>query len=128
MEMVQVSRKSVRILRIMLSGIFLIAGANHVFFPNQVASRLMESGVYKHVVFFADARLLVIATGIGLLAGGVLLILNRYTRYAAMLLLGLLIPITVSVQLQGWDTAGPFFKNVAIAGALLFFITNKFNK
>lgn len=126
--MVQVSRKSVRILRIMLSGIFLIAGANHLFFPNQVAIRLMESGVYKHVLFFADARLLVMATGIGLLAGGVLMILNRYTRYAAMLLLGLLIPTTVSVQLQGWHTAGPLFKNVAIAGALLFFITNKFNK
>lgn len=93
--MVQVSRKSVRILRIMLSGIFLIAGANHLFFPNQVAIRLMESGVYKHVLFFADARLLVMATGIGLLAGGVLMILNRYTRYAAMLLLGLLIPITL---------------------------------
>lgn len=128
MEMVQVSRKSVNILRVMLSGIFLVAGANHVAFPKHVANRLMESAVYKNVLFIADPQTLVIATGIGLLTGGILLVLNQYTRYAAILLLAMLIPITVSVQLQGWHTAGPLFKNVAIGGGLIFFITNKFNK
>ena len=60
--------------------------------------------------------------------GGFLLVINQYTRYAAILLLALLIPITISVQLQGFQTLGPLFKNVAIAGALLFFINNRFEK
>lgn len=127
MQMVEVSNRSVNILRLMLSGIFLVAGANHVLFPKQVANKLMESAVYKNVLFIVDAQALVIGTGAGLLIGGIFLIVNRYTRYAAILLLTLLIPITISVQLQGWQTAGPLFKNIAIAGGLLFFILNKFN-
>jgi putative oxidoreductase len=126
MNKVQVSRRSIDVLRIMLSGIFLVAGINHVIFPAEVANRLMESNVYENFLFFMDARILVTATGIGLLAGGVLLLMNRYTRIASILLFLLLIPITVSVQLQGWSTAGPLFKNIAIAGALMFFINNNF--
>ena len=127
MEIVQVSKRSVNILRIMLSGIFLVAGINHVLFPKHVASRLMESRVYQNLLSVFDAPTLVVVTGVGLLTGGLLLAINRYPRYAAILLLTLLIPITVSVQLQGWHTSGPLFKNVALAGALLFFIVNKFN-
>lgn len=126
MNRVEVSERSISVLRIMLSGIFLIAGINHVAFPGHVAKRLMESVVYENFMFFINAEVLVMVTGIGLLAGGVLLLLNRFTRVAAILLLLLLVPITVSVQLQGWDTAGPLFKNIAIAGALLFFILNDF--
>lgn len=110
----------------MLSGIFLIAGVNHVAFPGHVAKRLMASSVYENLLFFMNAEVLVVATGIGLLAGGIFLAVNRYTRVAAMVLLLLLIPITISVQLQGWSTAGPLFKNIAIAGGLLFFIINNF--
>lgn len=124
MNKTEVSVSSIQILRIMLSGIFIIAGINHVVFPAQVAKRLMESSVYENVLFFINAELLVSAAGIGLLAGGFLLLFNRYTRIAAILLLALLIPITISVQLQGWQTVGPLFKNVAIAGGLLFFIIN----
>lgn len=123
---IEVDQRSINVLRIMVSGIFLIAGVNHVAFPAHVAKRLMASPVYENMLFFMNAELLVIATGIGLLAGGIFLLLNKFTRRAAILLLLLLVPITVSVQLQGWSTAGPLFKNVAIAGALLFFIMNDF--
>lgn len=126
MSKVEVNRRSINVLRIMLSGIFLIAGVNHVAFPGDVAKRLIESPVYENVLFFMNAEILVMGTGIGLLAGGILLLLNKFTRLAAILLLLLLIPITVSVQLQGWSTSGPLFKNIAIAGALLFFIMNNF--
>lgn len=126
MNKVEVNERSIRVLRIMLSGIFLVAGVNHVAFPGHVAKRLTESAVYENLLYFMNAEILVMATGIGLLAGGVLLLLNRYTRGAATLLLLLLIPITISVQLQGWSTSGPLFKNVAIAGGLLFFIMNNF--
>lgn len=123
---VEVNKPSISVLRVMLSGIFLIAGINHVAFPGHVAKKLMESAVYENLMFFMNAEILVMATGVGLLAGGILLLLNKFTRQAAILLLLLLIPITISVQLQGWSTAGPLFKNVAIAGALLFFIMNDF--
>ncbi len=127
MNNVVVSRNSITVLRIMLSGIFLVAGINHVAVPEGVAKRLTASVMYEFFPAFIDPKALVIAVGIGLLIGGLLLLANRFTRYAAMLLLALLVPITVSVQLQGLETIGPLFKNVAIAGALLFFIKNQFN-
>lgn len=127
MEMMQASKRSVNTLRIMVSGIFLIAGLNHILFPKNVANRLMETTVYKTILFFTNAEILVIATGAGLLLGGILFAFNRFTRVAAIVLLALLIVITISVQFEGWHTSGPLFKNVAIAGGLLFFIVNKFN-
>ena len=127
MNKVTVSRISIWILRVMLSGIFLVAGLNHVAVPEDVARRLTASPIYSFFPAFIDVRFLAIVVGVGLLTGGLLLLTNIFTRYAAMLLLALLIPITISVQLQGMETMGPLFKNVAIAGALLFFIDNQFD-
>lgn len=128
MNNVIVSRTSITIQRIMLSGIFLVAGFNHLLVPQGVAKRLMASPMYEFFPAFIDPKVLVVAVGIGLIVGGLLLISNRFTRPAAILLLVLLVPITISVQLQGLETMGPLFKNVAIAGALLFFIINQFDK
>jgi len=126
MNKVLVSGKSISVLRVMLSGIFLVAGINHIFFLGSVAKRLMSSIVYNKFMFFMNAEILVLIVGAGLLIGGFFLLINKFPRHAAVLLLMLLIPITVSVQLQGWETSGPLFKNVAIAGGLLFFIMNEF--
>jgi putative oxidoreductase len=126
MNKVIVSRTSVTVLRVMLSGIFLVAGLNHVLVPQGVSKRLMASPMYELFPKFIDPQVLVVGVGVGLLIGGAFLLANRFTRYAAMVLLALLIPITISVQLQGLETMGPLFKNVAIAGALLFFINNQF--
>lgn len=126
MSEITVSKKSIVVLRLMLSGIFVVAGANHVLAPNGVAKRLMASSMYEFFPSLIDPKFLVVASGVALLIGGFLLLTNQYTRYAAILLLALLIPITISVQMQGLETMGPLFKNVAIAGALLFFINNRF--
>ncbi len=128
MNSVVVSRRSIIVLRVMLSGIFLVAGLNHVIVPEGVAKRLIASSMYEFFPTFVDPEVLVIVVGVGLLTGGLLLIFNQFIRPAAILLFVLLIPITVSVQLQGLETMGPLFKNVAIAGALLFFIFNQFDK
>ncbi len=128
MNSVVVSRNSIVVLRVMLSGIFLVAGLNHVIVPEGVAKRLIASSMYEFFPTFVDPEVLVIVVGVGLLTGGLLLIFNQFIRPAAILLFVLLIPITVSVQLQGLETMGPLFKNVAIAGALLFFIFNQFDK
>lgn len=128
MNKVIVSGRSITVLRVMLSGIFLVAGLNHIAVPQGVVKRLTASSMYSFFPAFIDPKSLVIVVGAGLLIGGLLLLMNRFARYASMLLIGLLIPITISVQLQGLGTMGPLFKNVAIAGALLFFVNNQFDK
>lgn len=128
MSKVLVSGRSIAVLRIMMSGIFLVAGLNHIFMPTGVTRRLTASTMYLYFPSFINPEWLVIATGVLLFAGGLLVLINRYTRYAAMVLLALLFVITISVQLQGLETTGPLFKNIAIAGALLFFITNQVEK
>lgn len=128
MTKVKVSERSVSVLRVMLSGIFLVAGMNHILAPRGVTARLTGSSMYRFFPSFINPEFLVMVVGVGLLTGGLLLLANRFTRHAAMLLLGLLIPITFSVQLEGVETLGPLFKNVAIAGALLFFISNEIQK
>lgn len=45
MENIRVSKRSITVLRVMLSGIFLVAGINHVLFPKIVASRIVESSI-----------------------------------------------------------------------------------
>lgn len=127
-KVVTVSRTSITVLRVMLSGIFLVAGLNHVVVPHGVAKRLTASPMYEFFPAFISPQILVVAVGVGLLIGGLMLLANQFTRYAAIALLVLLIPITITVQLQGLETMGPLFKNVAIAGALLFFINNQFDK
>ena len=127
MNRIEVSQRSITVLRVMLSGIFLVAGINHVAVPGGVAKRLMSSSMYKFFPGFLNSEILVIAVGVGLLIGGISLLSNKFARQAAMLLLILLVPITVSVQLQGIETMGPLFKNIAIAGGLLFFIFNRFD-
>ena len=127
MNNVRVSRKSVTVLRVMLSGIFLVAGINDIAVPQGVAKRLMASPMYEYFPAFIHPQVLVIVVGAGLLVGGILLLSNKFTRQAAMLLLILLAPITVSVQMQGIETMAPLFKNIAITGGLLFFIFNQFD-
>lgn len=60
--------------------------------------------------------------------GGVALLLGYKNKTAAIILLVMLIPITLSVQLDKLSDLGPFFKNVAIAGSLLFIINSKSNE
>lgn len=56
---------------------------------------------------------------------GILLAAGFKQKWAASLLLLMLIPITLIVQLENLNDLGPFFKNVAIAGSLLFIINYK---
>jgi putative oxidoreductase len=51
------------------------------------------------------------------------LLLGYRARWAAVLLILGVIPITITIQI-GRSTLGPLFKNVAIMGGLLFFATH----
>lgn len=60
-----------------------------------------------------------------MIIGAIMLITNFRVKYAAAALLLVLVPITLSVQLDNLQDLGPFFKNVAISGSLLLIIKSK---
>ena len=69
----------------------------------------------------------VIASGIAMLIAGIALMIGFRTKYAAIILALILVPITITIQVGQMSTIGPLFKNVAIFGGLIFFIMNNFN-
>lgn len=121
---ITVSKRSVQLLRIMVSGIFLVAGFNHLVEIEKTVSRIETAQFKGFANFFGNLELLVILSGIAMLAAGISLLIGFKTRWAAIILLAVLIPITITVQIGQINTLGPLFKNLAITGGLLFFILN----
>ncbi|PAP75106.1 DoxX family membrane protein [Rubrivirga marina] len=106
--------------RVLLSLIFLVSGATHLLRPEAVAARL-DGAPFAHVATaLAPSTSLVLLAGVALLAGGLALLVGYRTRAAALGLIAVLVPITLTVQLAP-EALGPLFKNVAILGGLVFF-------
>lgn len=125
---ITVSYRSVQVLRILLSGIFLVASFNHLLNSDKTVQKLNEANFKGIAYFFGDPKLLIILSGIVMLIAGFALLLGIYTRYAAIILAIVLLPITLTVQVGQITTLGPLFKNIAIMGGLLFFILNTFKE
>lgn len=123
-----VSLRSIHVLRIMLSGIFLVAGVNHLMNVAQTANRITQANNNGMALLFGNPELMVILSGITMLLAGIAFIIGFKTRWAAVILLAVLIPITLTIQVGQANTLGPLFKNIAIMGGLLFFILNDFTK
>lgn len=121
---ISVGKRSVQLLRIMVSGIFLLAGFNHLIEVDKTVSRIEMAQFKGFAHFFGNLELLVIISGIVMLAAGFSFLLGFKTRWAAIILLLVLIPITITIQIGQVNSMGPLFKNIAIAGGLLFFILN----
>ncbi|NDI98954.1 DoxX family protein [Flavobacterium sp. LaA7.5] len=121
---VNVNGFSVLLFRIALSCIFILAGISHLVQPDKVATRINTAAFKEFAIFFGDARLLGLLSGYVLLVFGVAFMLGIYTRYSALVLAAILIPITITVQLGNGFLHGPLWKNVALFGGLLFFIIN----
>lgn len=121
-----VSRCSIQVLRVMLSGIFLVASFNHLLNLEKTVSRIDQAKFKGIAYFFGNPELLVMISGIVMLVAGIALLLGFKTRWTAAILLAILIPITLTVQVGQITTLGPLFKNIAISGGLLFFILNDF--
>jgi len=110
--------------RMMLSGIFIVAGLNHLIAPGPTAARLESSPMSFMATALAPPETLVLLSGVALFIGGLALLTGFYTRAAALGLLALIIPITLTVQVGSLATMGPLFKNVGLSGGLLFFIAH----
>lgn len=108
----------------MLSGIFLVAGSNHLFRTHAIVDRLEQAPFGDLVTMLAPAEWLVLSAGIALLTGGLALAMGWLTQVAAVGLMLVVIPITLVVQLEGLATLGPLFKNIGLLGGLLYFATH----
>lgn len=127
----EVNYRSVVILRSMLSLIFIVASLSHLLKTEKTISRLEQAHFGYIGSFFGPPQILVILSGIVMLVAGLFLLFGYKTSWAAVVLIAVLIPITLTVQVGQMATIGPLFKNVAILGGLLFFSLNpnlKFKK
>lgn len=121
---ITVSKRSVQLLRIMVSGIFLVAGFGHLINIEKTVQRIEMASFKGFALFFGNLELMVILSGIVMLIAGISLLIGFKTRWAAIVLLLILLPITITIQVGQITSLGPLFKNIAIAGGLLFFILN----
>lgn len=121
---INVSKRSIQLLRIMVSSIFLVAGFNHLVEIEKTTHRIEMAQFKGFAMFFGNLELLVILSGIVMIIAGLSFLIGFKTRWAAIILLAILIPISITIQVGQITTLGPLLKNVAIAGGLLFFILN----
>lgn len=124
---ISVSYTSIKVLRIMLSGIFLVASVNHLINVEGTVNKMDQASLKGMAYAMGNPEYMVILSGIVMLIAGISLLVGFKTRYAAAILALVLIPITITVQIGQMSSLGPLFKNVAIMGALLFFILNDVN-
>lgn len=123
-----ISRRSIQLLRILVSGIFIVAGTNHLLHTDKTVMK-MEQANFKGIAYlFGEPKWLIILSGIVMLVAGFTFMVGYKTKWAAIILLTVLIPITLTVQVGQITTLGPLFKNIVILGGLLFFILNDTDK
>ena len=121
---VEVSRSSISVLRVMVSLIFIVASLNHLINTDKAVARIENAkfGVLGNLL--GSPEVSVIASGMVMLLAGIALAIGFRTKWAAILLIVMLIPITLTIQVGQMSTVGPLFKNIAILGGLLFFVLN----
>ena len=76
---ISVNGFSVLMLRMLLSGIFIVAGVSHLLHPDKVANRINNAVLKNTATFFGDPYILGIITGYVLLLFGTALLLGIYT-------------------------------------------------
>ncbi len=107
--------------RVLFSLIFVTAGYGHLVNPDGIVRRLLSAPLGAWLGALLPATPLVVASGVALLLAGLALLVGYRTRLAALLLIGVLVPITLTVQTAP-GAMGPLFKNVALFGGLIHFL------
>ena len=121
---IEVSPSSVIVLRVLVSLIFIVASLNHLINTDKAVARIENAkfGALGHLL--GPPEISVIISGVVMLLGGIALAVGFRTKWASMVLIAMLIPITLTIQVGQMATVGPLFKNIAILGGLLFFAMN----
>ena len=111
------------IFRMSTSLIFIVGGIGHFIEHDYMLERMAESPWRDVVNMIGDPSWLLWLSGVIFVIFGITLALGILTRFSALLLLVTLIPITITVHVAPGHM-GPFLKNIAIMGALLYFYAN----
>jgi putative oxidoreductase len=109
------------VFRVLFSVIFITAGVGHLVRPEEFVERLVAAPLGYLATSIGPAEPLVVLSGLALLAGGLGLLIGYRTRSAALLLIAVLVPITVTIDLGHTNALGPLFKNVGMLGGLVHF-------
>lgn len=113
------------VFRSLFSLIFVVSGLGHFFRQEHMVERLLNSPGAGLATAVAPASLLISATGALLVLGGLALLVGIGSRFAALALLGALLPITFTVHIgPGPEHIGPLFKNLALIGGLVHFLVH----
>jgi uncharacterized membrane protein YphA (DoxX/SURF4 family) len=108
--------------RILLSAVFLLSGLGHLTHTQAMAAYAGSKGV-------PSAKLAVIVTGVMILAGGLMIVVNWLPTVGSFLLVAFLLPVAV-VMHDFWTVTDPmqraserahFLKDLALAGAALLY-------
>ena len=94
----------------MLSGIFLVASFSHIVKVEKTVQRIEQASFKGIAYFFGEPKILVIASGIVMFVAGLGLLIGFKTRWAAMVLAAVLIPITLTIQVGQITTLDPYLK------------------
>lgn len=119
------TRQHFVLFRSLTSFIFIYAGIKHLVHPGAVLKRIMASRTYAWLPYEDLFRISVYASGLLMLAAALTMLAGYRTSRSAALLLAMLVPITLVIQLENLDDLGPFFKNLAISGSLVYLMKQK---
>ena len=108
------------VFRVATSLIFIVGGIGHFGAHDHMLERMAESPWRDVVNTIGDPSWLLWLSGVVFVVFGITLALGFLTRISALLILLTLIPVTIAVHVAPGHM-GPFLKNIAIMGALLYF-------
>lgn len=108
------------VFRVATSLIFIVGGIGHFGAHDHMLERMAESPWRDVVNTIGDPSWLLWLSGVVFIIFGITLALGFLTRISALLILATLIPVTIAVHVAPGHM-GPFLKNIAIMGALLYF-------
>ena len=115
------AKRADALFRGLFSLLFVVAGLEHLFNTQKVVAKLAHAPLAWLATSLAPPTFLVVAAGVTLFVFGLMMLLGFRTRLAAVVLIAVLVPITVTVQVGSVKTIGPLLKNVALLGGLIHF-------
>lgn len=95
-----VSPLSILILRIAVTGIFINAGISHLENSSKTVARLQQSPFLELLGKLASLESQVLMSGYVMIVFGVTFLLGIYTRWSALILFLILVPITLTIQVD----------------------------